>query len=92
MESVKCDACGKELVVVGDNDATIRFVAVSINVSTDAKDELLTKAARISLGEYQLNKEYNICYECWLKSLGVKPPERSAPEGMDAQEVTNARV
>lgn len=24
-------------------------------------------------GAYDINKEYNICYECWLRSLGVKP-------------------
>lgn len=25
------------------------------------------------LGEYKLNHCYDICWECWFKSLGVKP-------------------
>jgi hypothetical protein len=25
------------------------------------------------MGKYALGKEYNICFECWLKSMGVKP-------------------
>ena len=25
------------------------------------------------LGEYSINRSYRICWECWLKSLGVKP-------------------
>jgi len=44
--------------------------AFSVNIQTDSPSpDFIQK----QLGEYKVNKRYKICWECWFKSLGMKP-------------------
>lgn len=63
-----CDGCGKE--------TNFFALSMSCRVDKDMKEEDRLEAEesrKISFGVYNPNVTYNFCYECILKSLGVKP-------------------
>ena len=72
-----CDVCEKDMVdpETGTIMAGIKLTTGPINSFTSK--EVLSK----QLGPYwipgQDHAEFNICWECWLKSLGVKPKENN---------------
>ena len=72
-----CSVCGKE---VETKDGKFSLIGLQIIVSKDAIwnsdkadwDEDKKQFVQKQLGNYEIGKEYNICFECWLKSMGVK--------------------
>jgi len=62
-----CDACDKNM---RNMETGTTFVGMSIQTySSPTEIEYLSQ----QLGPYKVDKTYNICLECLLKSLGVKP-------------------
>ena len=62
-----CAVCNKN---VTNMETGITYSGMSIQTYTSPKeDEFISK----QLGPYEVGKTYNICVECLLKSLGVKP-------------------
>ena len=62
----KCDVCNEELTDVEKNTT---IIGVLFNISKLDKDHSETKRIKEIFGK----TEFNICYVCWLKSLGIKP-------------------
>jgi hypothetical protein len=58
---VACSCCDKVIK---------HHIAVHLHVraTDESRDELQKQ-----MGDYQLGKNYCICWECYLKSLGAKP-------------------
>ena len=65
---ITCDVCGKSLQNP-ENGSCLIGIGISVNAETEASKDYYQK----QLGKYKLGKAYNICFECWLKSLGAKP-------------------
>ena len=63
-----CDTCGKEMY----NEKTdCKCAGISMSYYDSNKGN--KKFTKRFLGDYKPNRSYNVCWECWLKSLGVKP-------------------
>ena len=62
-----CDVCGNEFP--GDLDT----MGVSIGMMTRHQDPAFNAAVARYMEPYKTNRIYQICFPCWLKSLGVKP-------------------
>jgi len=60
--TMKCDVCKRE------------FDIIAIRVSVCPSDSLKGRFEK-QMFPYKINKEYNICYPCYFKSLGIKPDE-----------------
>lgn len=74
-EHVYCDVCGKdmrskelEMTMIGMS-ITVENVADKDNKTYDLRQAFLKK----QLGDYEIGKKYNICWECMLKATGIKP-------------------
>ena len=67
-----CAACGKDMI-----DPKTGTLLVGVSLELNINDHLVSSKGFIKkqFGKYQDNIVYNICWECWLKSLGVKPKE-----------------
>lgn len=87
--SKNCDACGKSLVdEAGNNECVGMRVKLGGYLGPDLfKDPKLkadaTRAATagfLNIAPYELDREYNVCFACLLRALGVKP-DGSAPKG-----------
>jgi hypothetical protein len=67
-----CSACGKSLIyqVTGESCCGVQ---IEINVYGNVRDSMRRRIQH-NLGPYKMGT-YSICYECWLRSLGVKPDE-----------------
>ena len=66
-EEVLCDVCGKNMT---NQRTKSSYIGLAVRISLhDGDTEFLQK----QMGGYKIGKSYNVCYECWLKSLGVKP-------------------
>lgn len=63
-EHTECDVCRKILVATG---GTVWFS----QLSGDNEEE--RKEVQHNLGDYQIGKQYTICWECILRRCGVKP-------------------
>lgn len=64
-----CDSCGKSCTYKNE----FSHIGISIIIDSVDGDEDLTAFYREMLCEYELGKTYNICWACWLRSLGVRP-------------------
>jgi hypothetical protein len=79
-EGIFCDVCGKDMTYHQEQNETLgwsgetSYIGVQISVSSEIPE--MKEFFQKQLGPYELNKQYNICYECWLKSLGVPIPEK----------------
>ena len=62
----ECDCCRKIIVASG---GTVWFSQKGIE---DENNEY-TQQVQHNLGDYKLNKEYTVCWECILRRFGVKP-------------------
>jgi hypothetical protein len=58
-----CDACGKTL-------NHITGCSICLSCTSSNEDVEICKS---NLGKYVLGKTYRVCFECMLKSYGVKP-------------------
>ena len=68
----KCNVCGKEVEYKNEKGETI-FIS-GIQFIVDCKN-LPKEFVQKNLGKYEIGKEYNVCFECWFKSLGIKLDE-----------------
>ena len=64
-----CDVCGRSLEV-GDIPT---LVGLQILVKHDMLSMPQGQTMAEAMSPYKVGKEYNVCFPCWLKSLGVKP-------------------
>jgi len=66
-------------MLFGDSKGEHDLIGLSITVTTVTtilKPEITPEVRRELIRQifpYHLDKTYNICFPCWLKSLGVKP-------------------
>ena len=65
-----CDVCGRQLMVVGGKQS---LTGIQILVKDDSYTYEQRQALIDAMHPYKAVKEYNVCFPCWLKSLGVKP-------------------
>jgi len=74
MVSKYCARCGKNLT---DPDTGASFIGVSFILIIDTPGGYSEKFYRKQFGVYlpsdKNHVEYNICWECWMNSLGIKP-------------------
>jgi len=68
VEPLLCDSCGKNMMSM---ELGYACIGASIKVSCLLGAEV--PFMQLQLGSYKLDKTYNVCWECYLKSLGVKP-------------------
>ena len=64
---MKCDACGKEMTDEQGNSSIgcqLSYIVEPPNDPTFAQKQM---------GKYQLGRTYRACWECWLKSLRIRP-------------------
>lgn len=71
---MRCDVCNKDLERQPHEAGSGPFVmnaviGVQISIRMPPDDAYMQR----QMGPYSHNKEYNVCYECWLRSMGVKP-------------------
>jgi len=75
-DMVFCDACGKCMTMP---DSITTAVGMEITIHTQLSDSTESKKWNNfideQLGQYSGRRNFKICYECWLKSLGVIPIE-----------------
>lgn len=63
---MNCDACGKNMT--DENGQSV--IGVSLEFRVEPPNN--TSFAKAQMGPYEINRAYGICWECWLRSLGVK--------------------
>lgn len=71
---VCCDACGKDMR--SDTLDTTMIGMSALVDEVDPKDEqsaLRKVFLQKQLGDYEIGRKYNICWECMLKAMGVQP-------------------
>lgn len=67
-----CNVCGKPLTLITDK-GEISCVSLELLFTIPDGSPELQDFYRSLIGSYTPGKRYNVCQECWLKSLGVKP-------------------
>ena len=66
-----CDACGKNMTMP---DGGMSIIGVQINIGTsEAMDESSLQWLIEQMAPFEVNRNYAICFPCWLRSLGVCP-------------------
>jgi hypothetical protein len=75
---MNCDACGKDFERREDESlGEYRIIGISIEIGgTNTTTDVDIKYLSRQMGPYELGTTYSVCYECWLRSLGVKPPTK----------------
>lgn len=68
MDKKLCDSCGKKMEENGHS-----MIGISLTFKPQASDEYSLEFCQRQMGKYQLGKTYEVCWECWLKSMNVKP-------------------
>ena len=68
MEHVFCSVCSKDMT---DEDDT-SIIGTSLTFSAIPGSPKIAFMEK-QVAPYKLNKQYYICWGCWLRSLGVKP-------------------
>ena len=70
IDPVFCSACGKNM----QNPRTgANTIGVSLNFRIDKEEDQVFVEHLMSPYKLDPLKIFNICYGCWLKSLGIKP-------------------
>lgn len=65
-----CAVCGKDMTQPNGG----RTVGIELWVETTGETSpAMRKHLQEQLGPYDLDRRYSICWECWMRSLGVKP-------------------
>jgi hypothetical protein len=62
-DKVKCSVCGKETLEE----------CMAVNIDAKIAYSFFGELEK-SYGPYKGDK-YHVCYECWLRSMGIKPPD-----------------
>jgi len=70
---MKCDVCGRSLMYKKKDGEEIEVVGFRLNITDNILCELpdFMKEIKDMFGK----TEFNICFVCWIKSLGIKPKE-----------------
>ena len=69
---MKCDVCGKNLVIPNKKETTCCMFSLSSYNDVDKPEEVVFMEC--FMGPYEVGRTYNICGECTLRAFGVKPP------------------
>jgi len=70
-DGMRCDACGKNMTTP---NGEVYFCGVQIEVLIDDDmDEPSKQWYDEQMKPYQVNRQYHVCFPCWLRSLGVRP-------------------
>jgi len=64
-----CSACGKDMTDPETGNSMTGCGFKLRIVDTTFPVDFVQK----QMGEFVIDKEYNVCFECWLKSVGFKP-------------------
>jgi len=82
VQQLLCSACGKDMVNPRNGAALVGInLSVILSANEHSHDDL--EFYKRQLGEYgdalgsDGSYEANVCWECWLKSLGVKAKKES---------------
>ena len=67
---MKCNMCGKEMT--SPDDFTMRGMTIHISAGHEASEADVAWAQK-QMGPYKLDHDYEICLECWFRSIGIKP-------------------
>lgn len=65
----KCNVCRKSMEIEKDKN----YIGISLTFDEKSGNKKTRAAVQKQLGEYRIGVTYQVCCECWLKSLGVKP-------------------
>lgn len=70
-----CDACSKVIDRLPEETEATKetWTSPGLRVVINGGGEAADAYMKRQMGPYQLNREYNVCWECWLKAMGVKP-------------------
>jgi hypothetical protein len=69
MREMVCCRCGKNMI---DPETGNAFIGVAANIRSNSEgfsSDFIKKQA----GVFQLDRDYYLCYECWLLHLGIVP-------------------
>lgn len=69
-EDVLCDTCGKNMTMPNGVSFSGIQIRVGIGGATDGPDRQWYAE---QMAPFELDRTYNICFPCWLHSLGVRP-------------------
>ncbi len=64
-----CDACGRSMEL----SSGANVVGVNIELNWKDSDEISREEFAEFFSPYEIGKNYNVCFPCWMKSLGIKP-------------------
>lgn len=65
-----CAVCGKDMTQPGGG----RTVGIELSMETNEETSpAMRQHMQEQFGPYKLDHKYAICWECWMRSLGVKP-------------------
>ena len=65
---MKCNVCGRE-VTYKDKDGKDVHQGITFNFTEDSECDEFAKDIENEFGK----RKFNVCFSCWLKSLGIKP-------------------
>lgn len=74
MNETKCDACGKSMTFDNGSETGLTVIGISLQLNVKETSQPGYKAfIQKQLGPYLPDHNYNVCWECWLRSIGVVP-------------------
>ena len=62
---MQCNRCGKEMTDENGFSLTGFSLVIRWEADSDSNKAFYEK----QMGKYELDREYNFCFECWLGSL-----------------------
>ena len=72
----RCDVCGRLI----RNEQGEMFCGMEMSVILDDEPNSYFEQTlsfqdfvREQLGPYKPNRDYHVCWQCWMRSLGIKP-------------------
>jgi len=73
VKNMECDVCGKNLSCSSKDVSSVSMLSFSARIDTFDDPEIVNFMKHF-MGQYEIDRIYNICGECTLKTFGVKPP------------------
>jgi len=74
-----CSVCGKCLTYHGPDNKIITINGCFISFQYDSNNLRFHEFFKQAFSPYEPDKEYNICFGCFLKAMGVPEPNESKP-------------
>jgi len=65
-----CDVCGKDLMM-DDLKTSLMGALVQVRILKDQSPEYIAFVQR-QLGPYETGREYAVCFECLIRSFGIR--------------------